>query len=204
MVKKLKSTVVPLDLNNCQPLTNLQPVPKSRRSSITSVESTNSDGSVTLVEKLQLPPIREFDDLEQFEQFVRDETWDNEFDYFHAKLKYYPPFILKECKNDLDKIKSTSNKNSKKFKRQLNHHVKNHLFKDLEKCSGYPLNLENVGMEETTDKVVWKYNDSTNHGFDEEAEALNRKWSIDVEVKCNNENAMVEVDYKSLPKMELL
>lgn len=204
MVKKLKSTVLPLDLNNCQKLTNLQPVPKARRSSITSVESTNSDGSVTMVEKLQLPSIREFDDLEQFEQFVRDETWDNEFDYFHAKLVYYPPFVLKECHNDLDKIKSTSNKNSKKFKRQLNHHVKNHLFKDLEKCSGYPLSFENVGMEETMDKVVWKYNDSTNHGFDEDAEQLDRKWNVDVEVKCNNENAMVEVDYKSLPKMELM
>jgi hypothetical protein len=200
MVKKAKSGVVPLDLLNCQQMKSLQPAPKARSSSITSIETTNSDGSVTMVEKLMMPPIREFEDLESFEQFVRDETWDNEFDYFHAKLNYYPPFVLKQCHDNLDKIKPTANKNSSKFRRQLTHHVKNHLFKDLEKCSGYPLNFDNVGVEESPNKIVWKYSDHTDHGFDpEEEDKYNRHWNIDVEVCCNNENAIVEVDYKSMP-----
>ena len=200
MPKKIKSTSVPLDLNNCPPLERVPPLPKNRSASVTSIETTNTDGSVTMVERLMLPPIREFDELTSFEQFVRDETWDNEFDYFHAKLNYYPPFVLKACRSNLDKIKHTANKNSRKFRRQLNHHVKNHLFKDLEKCCGYPLDFGKAEIIETPNKITWVYRDYSNHGFSEDdADPLDRKWKLDLAISCTNENAMVEVDYKSMP-----
>lgn len=200
MVKKAKSGVIPLDLNNCSTLDHLQYVPKARSSSITSIESTNSDGSVTIVEKLMMPTIREFDELTSFEQFVRDETWDNEFDYFHAKLNYYPPFVMKACRLNLDKIKHTANKNSRKFRRQLNHHVKNHLFKDLEKCCGYPLDFGKAEVIDTPNRITWRYHDYSDHGFDpQEEDEYGRRWKLDMTISCTNENAMVEVDYKSMP-----
>ncbi|CAN3476146.1 respiratory growth induced protein 1 [Diutina catenulata] len=200
MPKKLKSTSVPLDLANCPTMDHLQAAPKARSASITSIETTDSNGSVTMVEKLMLPPIREFDELTSFEQFVRDETWDNEFDYFHAKLNYYPPFVMKQCKQNLDKIKHTANKNSRKFRRQLNHHVKNHLFKDLEKCCGYPLDFGKAEIVETPGKITWKYHDTSDHGFSPaEEEQYGRKWRLDLDISCTNENAMVEVDYRSMP-----
>lgn len=59
----------PLDLNNCQPLEHLQPVPKTRSASIISVESTDSEGGV--VEVLAPPQVREFDDLTAFEASFR-------------------------------------------------------------------------------------------------------------------------------------
>lgn len=205
MTKKNKlmfKNTLPLDLENCQKLEHLMPVPKSRSSSITSMESTDSDGSITMAEVLLPPPVREFDDLTAFESFVRDETWDNEFDYYHAKLLYYPPFVLKECHNNLEKIKPTMNRNSKRFRRHVNHHIQNHLLKDLEKCCGYKLNMEKVETLETPKNIIWRYSDETDHGFTpEEEDKYGRHWRLDLEIKCNNENALVEVDYKSVPIM---
>ncbi|KAG2732806.1 hypothetical protein G9P44_003796 [Scheffersomyces stipitis] len=188
----------PLDLNNCQPLEHLQPVPKTRSASIISVESTDSEGGV--VEVLAPPQVREFDDLTAFEAFVRDETWDNDFDYFHGRLNYYPPFIMKECHDNLDKIKPTANKNSRKFKRNLQHHVARHLIKDLEKCCGYELHMDKFDTIETPNRITWKFKDESDHGFSkEEEDEYNRHWRLELSVSCNNENPMVEVDYKAIP-----
>lgn len=203
--KKNKMTFknsVPLDLDNCQKMEHLKAIPKLRSSSITSIESTEEDGSIKIEQVLQKPPLREFDDLTSFESFIRDETWDNDFDYYHAHLSYYPPFVMKECSNNLEKIKPTCNKNSKKFRRHLNQHIRNHLLKDLEKCCGYELNLEQIDTIETPKSIVWKYTDETDHGFPKEEEDLyNRHWKLELEIRCNNENAMVDVDYRSMPIM---
>jgi len=198
--KKNKKGSQPLDLENCQELEHLQGVPKARSSSIISIESVDSDEVKTI---LAPPPKRDFDDLIAFESFIRDETWDNEFDYFHGHLQYYPPFVMKECRDNLDKIKPTMNKNNKRFKRHLQHHINKHLLKDIEKCCGYKLNMEKATVTETATKVSWKFLDASDHGFDKEEEDLyNRHWKLELEITCNNENAMVEVDYKSVPVME--
>jgi hypothetical protein len=193
---KSKSALNPLDLENCQTLEHLQEIPKSRSASITSMSSEEGEETAVLLP----PPVREFDDLTAFESFVRDETWDNEFDYFDAKLSYIPPFVLKECHDNLEKIKPTMNKNSRKFKRNLQHHVKNHLIKDLQKCCGYPLSMQKMDTIETPKKVTWKFMDDTDHGFTkEEEDRFNRHWKLELEISCNNENPTVEVNYRSLP-----
>lgn len=193
--KKSKSTL-PLDLANCEQLTALKPIPKSRSSSITSIES--DDGSLSSV--LQPPPQRDFDDLVAFESYIRDETWDNDFDYCHAHLTYYPPFVLKECNNNLEKIKPTMNKNLRKFRRNLMHHIDRHLMHDMEKCLGFKMDFTKVAMEEKPNSITWKFQDNGHHGFSEEEEdQYNRHWRLELEIKCNNENPLVEVDYRSMP-----
>ncbi|KAI3406103.1 RGI1 [Candida oxycetoniae] len=196
--KKSKSESLPLDLSSIKPLEHLQAVPKARSSSITSVESADEPSGYKQV--LLPPTIREFDELEQFEAFVRDETWDNEFDYFHGKLHYYPPFVMKECQNNIEKIKPTMNKNSKKFRRNLQHHIQKHLIKDLEKCCGYELSFDKAEVIETPEKLVWKFKDETDHGFSKEEEDLyNRHWKLQLDISCTNDSAMVDVDYRSIP-----
>lgn len=197
--KKSKSKAsMPLDLDNCEQLTHLKPLPKSRSSSITSMES--EDGTMQSV--LKPPPRRDFDELMAFESYIRDETWDNDFDYCHAHLSYYPPFILKECHDNLEKIKPTMNKNSRKFRRNLQHHVKKHLMIEMQKCSGFKMDFSKIGMEETPNSITWKYADEGDHGFDpSEEDMYDRHWKLELEVRCNNENPMVEVDYKAIPLM---
>lgn len=196
MVKSKKNQVVELNLDNMEKLEHLMPVPKSRSSSITSIES--DDGSIMQV--LKPPPRKDFDDVTSFEAYIRDETWDNDFDYCHAHLTYYPPFIMKEVHNNLDKIKPTMNKNSRKFRRNLQHHIKRHLMVDMAKCSGFQMDFGKAVMEETPKNIVWKFEDTGDHGFDKDEEDLyNRHWKLELQVKCNNETPMVEVDYKAVP-----
>ncbi|EGV64934.1 Respiratory growth induced protein 1 [Yamadazyma tenuis] len=195
MGKKERKNSVTVDLENCDKMQHLKPIPKSRSSSITSIESNGSFESV-----LRPPPMKEFDDLRAFEAYIRDETWENDFDYLHAHLKYYPPFILKECHENLDKVKPTANKNSRKFKRNLQHHVQRHLMKEMAICGGYNMDFKRVDVRETPKTMVWTYEDSTDHGFNpEEEDAFNRHWKLQLEVCCNNENAMVDVDYRAIP-----
>lgn len=196
MTKSKKNQKVELNLENVEKLEHLKPVPKSRSSSITSIES--EDGSVMAV--LKPPPRKDFDDLVAFESYIRDETWDNDFDYCHAHLSYYPPFILKEVHDNLDKIKPTMNKNSRKFRRNLQHHIKRHLMVDMERCSGFQMDFGKATMDETPRNITWKFEDSGDHGFDkEENDLYDRHWKLELQVKCNNENPLVEVDYKAIP-----
>lgn len=195
MGKKDRKNSITFDLDNCDRMEHLRPLPKSRSSSITSIES---NGSVEQV--LKPPPMREFDDMKSFESYIKDETWDNDFDYLHAHLRYYPPFILKECHENLDKVKPTANKNSRKFKRNLQHHIQRHLMKEMAISGGYEMDFSKVCVEETPKKVTWKYQDIGDHGFDPtEEDQFNRHWKLELEVSCNNENALVEVDYRAIP-----
>ncbi|WPK25278.1 hypothetical protein PUMCH_002589 [Australozyma saopauloensis] len=196
MTKSKKTQVVELNFDNMEKLEHLKPIPKSRSSSITSIES--EDGTMQTV--LKPPPRKDFDDIVAFESYIRDETWDNDFDYCHAHLNYYPPFILKEVHGNLDKIKPTMNKNSRKFRRNLQHHIKRHLMPDMAKCSGFQMDFGKAVMEETPKAITWKFQDAGDHGFDKEEEDMyDRHWKLELQVKCNNENPMVEVDYKSVP-----
>lgn len=196
MVKSKKNQVVELNMDNMEKLEHLMPVPKSRSSSITSIES--EDGMLTQI--LKPPPRKDFEDLISFEAYIRDETWDNDFDYCHAHLTYYPPFILKEVHDNLDKIKPTMNKNSRKFRRNLQHHIKRHLMVDMAKCSGFKMDFGKAVMEETPKNIVWRFEDTGDHGFDKEEEDMyDRHWKLELLVKCNNESPMVEVDYKAVP-----
>lgn len=196
MTKSKKSKVIELNLDAAEKLEHLQPVPKSRSSSITSIES--EDGIVTQV--LKPPPRKDFEDLIAFESYIKDETWDNDFDYCHAHLSYYPPFILREVHDNLDKIKPTMNKNSRKFRRNLQHHIKRHLMKDMEKCSGFDMDFGKAQVEESPKHIIWKFEDLGDHGFTREEEDLfNRHWKLELLVKCNNENPLVEVDYRAIP-----
>lgn len=188
--------VVPLDLDSCEPLKHVTAPPKSRSSSITSIES--EDGTIEMI--LKPPPVREFDDIYAFESYIKDETWDNDYDYCHAKLLYYPPFIMKEVHDNLDKIKPTMNKNSRKFKRNLQHHIKKHLMADMEKCSGFKMDFSKISEEETPKNVTWTYEDTGLHGLPEEEEdQYHRHWKLCLQVTCNNESPLVEVDYMAVP-----
>lgn len=196
MTKSKKAQVLELNFDNLEKLEHLKPVPKSRSSSITSIES--EDG--TMLETLRPPPRKDFEDLVAFESYIRDETWDNDFDYCHAHLSYYPPFIMKEVHDNVDKIKPTMNKNSRKFRRNLQHHIKRHLMKEMQMCSGFEMDFGKAVMEETPKSIIWKFEDAGLHGFSEEEEAqFDRHWKLELQVKCNNENPMVEVDYKAIP-----
>lgn len=196
MTKSKKAQVLELNFDNLEKLEHLKAVPKSRSSSITSIES--DDG--TMLEMLKPPPRKDFDDLVAFESYIRDETWDNDFDYCHAHLSYYPPFIMKEVHNNVDKIKPTMNKNSRKFRRNLQHHIKRHLMKEMQMCSGFEMDFGKAKMEETPKSIVWTFEDAGLHGFSQEEEDMfDRHWKLELQVKCNNENPMVEVDYKAIP-----
>lgn len=180
MTKKNKTQTIPLSLENCEKLMELKPAPMDRSGTP--------------------PPVREFDDLVSFETFVRDETWDNEFDNFRAHVTYYPPFILHECHDNLEKIKPTMNKNSSKFKRHLQQHIKKHLMHDLETVAGYEMKFDKADCKETFDTWKMKFVDAGLHGFlQEEEDRLHRHWKIEMEVKSNNENPLVEIDFRSIP-----
>ncbi|KAI5965172.1 RGI1 [Candida pseudojiufengensis] len=195
MGKKSKKAFESFDINEVKPLDHLTAVPKSRTSSITSIES---EGSISKI--LEPASKRTFDDLTEFEAYIYTQTMSGDYDYTHAVLNYYPPFILKECQNNLEKIKPTNNKNSKKFKRNLQHHIQKHLIKDLEKCCGYELNFDKGEIIETSNKLIWKFKDESDHGFSKEEEDLyDRHWKLELEVSCTNESAMVDVEYKSIP-----
>ncbi|CCF56439.1 hypothetical protein KAFR_0B01400 [Kazachstania africana CBS 2517] len=136
--------------------------------------------------------LKVFEDLNDFEVFLKNETEDNEFDKIHCQLKYYPPFILAQAHDDPEKIKETANCHSKKFVRHLHHHVEKHLLKDIRAAVGQPdLKFKNKSKEEQFDKITWNYND--------EAECNDRKFNVRIQVSCNNNNAMVDVDYKTDP-----
>jgi len=193
--KKQSKLSLPLDLGTIERMEHVPPPPKSRSSSITSIESNGTMESV-----ITPPPVKTFDDLQSFEAYIRDETWDNEFDYCHAHVSYYPPFIMKEVHENLDKIKPTMNKNSRKFRRNLQHHVKRHLMAEMAKCSGYEMDFNKVGMEETPDRITWKFEDAGLHGLPKEEEDMyDRHWKLLLAVSCNNENPLVEVDYMAMP-----
>ncbi|KAG7764613.1 hypothetical protein KL946_003293 [Ogataea haglerorum] len=144
------------------------------------------------------PPLRKFDDIVAFEQYLKDETWDNEFDYFHLKVNYLPPFVLHSIHDNPEKIKPTMNSRSRKFVRHLGHHIKRHLLSEINYYTGVNYNFEKAVVEHRPDgTILFHLHDYSDHGYGEETDKYNRHWKVDLDVKCNPENPYVEVDMKS-------
>lgn len=137
-----------------------------------------------------------FEDLNDFEMFIRNEVEDDEFDNIHCQLKYYPPFVLQDAKDhDPEKIKDTENCHSKKFVRHLHQHVEKHLLKDIKEALQQPtLKFHDKSKDATFEKITWHYGEQT--------ELHNKKFKVQIDVSCNNDGAMVDVDYKTVPIKE--
>ncbi|CAG62868.1 uncharacterized protein GVI51_M12507 [Nakaseomyces glabratus] len=136
--------------------------------------------------------LKVFEELNDFETFLRGEVEDNEFDHVHCKAKYYPPFVLHESHDDPEKIKDTNNSHNKKFVRHLHQHVEKHLLKDIREMFQNPdLKFKNKSKEETFEKITWHYAD--------ESELNAKKFRIQLDVTCTHDGAMVDVDYRTEP-----
>ena len=119
--------------------------------------------------------LKVFEDLHDFETYLKGETEDQEFDHVHCQLKYYPPFVLHDAHDDPEKIKETANSHSKN-KPELKFHDKK--------------------KQESFDRIVWNYG--------EETELNAKKFKVSVEVVCKHDGAMVDVDYKTEPLQPLI
>ncbi|QLL32328.1 hypothetical protein HG536_0C04970 [Torulaspora globosa] len=136
--------------------------------------------------------LKVFEDLNDFETFIKQETEDDSFDNLHCQLRYYPPFVLQEAHNDPEKIANTANCHSKKFVRHLHQHVEKHLLKDIKAAVNLrDLKFRNKSKDESFERIVWHYGEDT--------EYHEKKFHIEVGVTCNHDNAMVDVDYKTVP-----
>ncbi|CCE65222.1 hypothetical protein TPHA_0K00880 [Tetrapisispora phaffii CBS 4417] len=136
--------------------------------------------------------IKAFEDLNQFETFLKQETEDDEFDNLHCQIKYYPPFIMHDCHEDPEKIPNTANSNSKKFVRHLHQHVEKHLLKDIREALDIPeLQFKDHSKEKESDHITWHYHDVTTYH--------DKKFQVNVNVTCNHEDALVNLEYQTLP-----
>lgn len=136
--------------------------------------------------------LKVFEELGDFENFLRGEVEDNEFDHVHVKARYYPPFVLHQSHDDPEKIKDTENCHSKKFVRHLHQHVEKHLLTDIREMFRDPnLKFKNKSKEVTFDRITWHYAD--------ESELNAKRFRIEVDVTCTNSGALVNVDYKTQP-----
>lgn len=143
-----------------------------------------------------------FENLDDFERYIMDESWDNEFDNLNIHVKYLPPFIVNQTKGNEDKIKPQMNSLNKKFRRHLQHHVKRHLLPDIRKMSGIDYDFVKDGEElvpnmyGTSSVHRWHFKDETNHGFDESEFALRDHWKVEVDIESNSSNPWINVTYK--------
>ncbi|EDO15073.1 hypothetical protein Kpol_411p18 [Vanderwaltozyma polyspora DSM 70294] len=140
--------------------------------------------------------LKVFEDLAQFEDFLKHETEDDDdFDNVHCQLKYYPPFVLHEAHDDPEKIKDTANSHSKKYVRHLHQHVEKHLLKEIKEALQLPdLKFKDKSKDEDFEKIVWNYGDT--------GEFHDRKFRISISVTCKHDDAMVDLDYKTVPLTE--
>lgn len=145
--------------------------------------------------KLSNGKLQEFEDLETFEQFLKDEKEDHEYSNAHAHINYIPPFVLAASHNDPEKIKNSQNRKNKKFVRHLHQHVEKHLLNEIKENSGLDLHFNKPETVEDFDTITWKYVDESNHGLEE----TDDKFKVEVVVKCNSDNAYVDVNYNTLP-----
>lgn len=139
--------------------------------------------------------LQEFEDLESFEQFLKDEKEDHEYLNAHAHIHYLPPFVLHESHNDPEKVKDSQNRKNKKFVRHLHQHVEKHLLNEIKQSSGLDLQFKKPETLEDFDTITWKYTDDSNHGLNDD----DGKFKVEVSVKCNSNNAYVDVNYNTLP-----
>ncbi|CCF60703.1 hypothetical protein KAFR_0L00950 [Kazachstania africana CBS 2517] len=136
--------------------------------------------------------LKVFEDLDTFETYLKNEIEDDEFDNVHIQVNYYPPFVMHKNHDDPEKIKDTENSHSKKFVRHLHQHVEKHLLKDIKNALHQPdLKFRDKNKDESFEKITWHYGDET--------EVNSRKFKLAVDVTCVHNDAMVSVDYKTMP-----
>ncbi|CDR38918.1 CYFA0S02e08592g1_1 [Cyberlindnera fabianii] len=141
----------------------------------------------------QLGKILEFEDLSEFEQYLKDEREDNELTHSHARIQYIPPFVLAASHNDPEKVKDSQNRKNKKFVRHLHQHVEKHLLKEIQASSGLDLHFGKPETLEDFDTITWKYTD------DQCLESDEGKFKVQVVVKCNSDGAAIDVSYDAIP-----
>lgn len=145
-----------------------------------------------------------FDNLDDFERYIMDESWDNEFDNLNIHAKYLPPFIVNQTKGNEEKIKPQMNSLNKKFRRHLQHHVKRHLLPDINRMAGIDYEFCKDGEEKvmnqygTSSLYKWHFKDETNHGFDESEYKSRNHWKVEVDIESNSNDPWINVTYKSI------
>ncbi|KAG0669765.1 Respiratory growth induced protein 1 [Pichia californica] len=145
-----------------------------------------------------------FESLDDFERYIMDESWDNEFDNLNIHVKYLPPFIVNQTKGNEEKIKPQMNSLNKKFRRHLQHHVKRHLLPDINRMAGIDYEFHKEGEEKVSNEYgsasvyKWHFKDDTNHGFDESEFGIRGHWKVEVDIESNSTNPWIDVTYKSI------
>lgn len=164
----------------------------------------------THIDHLEKPPAvrnskeMHFESLDDFERYIIDESWDNEFDNLNIHVKYLPPFIVNQTRGNEDKIKPQMNSLNKKFRRHLQHHVKRHLLPDITKMSGIDYNFTKDGEESVSNQYGtssvhrWHFKDNSNHGFDETEYQNREHWKVEVDVESNSNNPWIDVTYRAV------
>lgn len=147
----------------------------------------------------------EFDNLEQFENYIKDESWDNEYDNLDVHLKYLPPFIMHEIHDNEENIKPQMNCLNKKFRRQLQHHFVKHLIPDISKMAGVDYKFAKAQEEQvsnaygTSTVYRWHFEDESNHGFEEEEYQIRNHWKAELDIESNSSDPFVSVSFKCVP-----
>ncbi|CCC70400.1 hypothetical protein NCAS_0E03300 [Naumovozyma castellii] len=148
---------------------------------------------VTTVTTKSGEQLKVFEELDDFERYLREEVEDSKnVDNMHLQLNYYPPFVLHHIHDDPDNIKDTDNSHNKKFVRHLHQHVEKHLLKDIKEALQDPdLKFKDKSKDESFEGIVWHYAQDT--------QVKNKKFKVQVNVSCNHTDAMVAVDYQTMP-----
>lgn len=146
-----------------------------------------------------------FESLDDFERYIMDESWDNEFDKLNIHLKYLPPFIMTEIHGNEEKIKPPMNSLNKKFRRHLQHHIQRHLLPDIKRMAGIEYHFDKDGEEVvpnmygTSSVHKWHYKDESNHGFEEDEYKNRDHWVVQLDVESNSSNPWISIDFKAEP-----
>ncbi|GMF05006.1 unnamed protein product [Ambrosiozyma monospora] len=154
---------------------------------------------------------QKFDKLEQFEEYIKNESWDNEFDNIDITLEYLPPFIVHEIHGDENNIKESMTALNKKFRRHLHQHLTKHLIPEINKMAGINYKFKKIDEElvpntyGTSSVYHWHYEDKSNHGFEDAEYEKRNHWKVELDVTCNSDNPYVTVHFQCIvfdPKEE--
>lgn len=147
-----------------------------------------------------------FDDLRKFEDYIKNESWDDEYDQLRVYLEYIPPFIANEIHGDEEHIKPQMNALNKKFRRHLHQHLTKHLLPEINKMAGIGYKFKEIdeGLVPTFDGIEsvykWHYEDLGNHGFEEEEYKHRHHWDATLDVTCDSNGPYVNVHFVCQPR----
>lgn len=147
-----------------------------------------------------------FDDLKKFEDYIKNESWDDEYDQMKVHLEYIPPFIVNEIHGEEEHIKPQMNALNKKFRRHLHQHLTKHLLPEINKMSGIGYQFKEIdeglvpdfnGIDST---YRWHYEDLGNHGFDEDEYKDRHHWDATLDVACDSNGPFVNAHFVCQPR----